>query len=348
MFWKTTAYSRQIAILQWAAVPLGETMMTAIVELWWCFGGAIVVWTGRQNNCVAEGSMTATYKYPDQLVSTHWLAANLGGQGLRVFDCTTYLHYEEGTGRPYTVVSGRADYDAGHIPGSAFLDLQAELSDGSSRFRFTMLPLDELARRFAAKGIGDDCRVVLYSRANMQWATRIWWMLRAVGFDNAALLDGGWDKWSAEGRPREASPTSYAATTLTVSARPGLFCGKDEVEAAIGDGATCTINALAPDLHSGQTRRYGRPGRVPGSSNVPAGHLQVGETKVLASPDAAAAAFATAGADPSKRIILYCGGGIAATLDAFVLHQLGYEKLTVYDNSMSEWAKDEGLPIETD
>ena len=171
-------------------------------------------------------------------------------------------------------------------------------------------------------------------------------MLRAVGFENAALLDGGWDKWSGEGRAVSDQPVSYAPATLTLKARPELFVAKDEVLAAIGNGATCTINALSPDLHSGETHRYGRPGRIPGSSNVPAAGLQLGDHKVLAAPDAAARIFADVGADPAKRIILYCGGGIAATLDAFVLHQLGYDNLTVYDNSMSEWATDDSLPIE--
>lgn len=286
------------------------------------------------------------YRYPDQLVSTDWLAANADLAGLRVYDCTTYLHYEEATGRPYNVVSGRADYDAGHIPGSAFLDLQGELSDNGSPFRFTIPALDDLARRFAEKGIGDDQRVVLYSRGNMQWATRIWWMLRAVGFDNAALLDGGWDKWSGEGREVSQVPVSYEPSTLSLRARPELFVDKDDVLAAIGDDAMCTINALGPDLHRGEIHRYGRPGRVPGSGNVPAAHLQVGDHKVLAAPQEAARAFAHVGADPSKRIILYCGGGIAATLDAFILHQLGFENLAVYDNSMSEWATDDSLPIE--
>ena len=94
------------------------------------------------------------YAFPEAIVSTEWLAANLHDPALRVFDCTTYLLYETGTGRPYRVGSGRPDYEAGHIPGSAFLDLQGELSDTTSRFNFTMPAADDLAARFAAKGIG--------------------------------------------------------------------------------------------------------------------------------------------------------------------------------------------------
>ena len=289
---------------------------------------------------------TTRYAHPEAIVGTGWLADNLRDPSLRVFDCTTYLRYETGTGRPYRVESGRADYDKGHIPGSAFLDLQGELSDGSSRFAFMLPALDDLAARFAAKGIGEGTRAVLYSRGSMQWATRVWWMLRAVGFDAAAVLDGGFDKWGAEGRPTETAATRYPAATLAVRPRPGLFVGKDEVRAAIGDAGTCTVNALAPDLHRGDNPRYGRPGRVPGSVNVPALALVDAASLTLKPPEAAAAAFAAVGADPSKRVLLYCGGGIAATLDAFLLHQLGYRDVAVYDASMSEWAKDEALPIE--
>ena len=293
--------------------------------------------------------MTAAtrYAHPDAIVDTQWLADNLRDPSLRAFDCTTHLRYETGTGRPYRVESGRADYDRGHIPGSAFLDLQGELSDSSARFNFTMPALDDLAARFAAKGVGDGTRAVLYARGNMQWATRVWWMLRAVGFDDAAVLDGGFDKWSAEGRPVETAETRYPPAALAARPRrPELFAGKEEVKAAIGDAGACTVNALAPDLHRGDNPRYGRPGRVPGSVNVPALDLVDPTSLTLKPPGAVAAAFAAVDADPSKRILLYCGGGIAATLDAFLLHQLGYEDVAVYDASMSEWAKDGTLPIE--
>jgi thiosulfate/3-mercaptopyruvate sulfurtransferase len=292
--------------------------------------------------------MTAAtrYAHPSAIVDTSWLADNLRDPSLRDLDCTTYLRYETGTGRPYRVESGRADYDRGHIPGSAFLDLQGELSDGSSPFAFTIPALDDLAARFAAKGIGDGTRAVLYSRGSMQWATRVWWMLRAVGFDDAAVLDGGFDKWSAEGWPTETAETRYPPAALAARPRPGLFVGKEEVRAAIGGAGACTINALAPDLHRGDNPRYGRAGRIPGSVNVPALELVDPASLTLKPPEAVAAAFAAVGADPSKRVLVYCGGGIAATLDAFLLHQLGYPDVAVYDASMSEWAKDETLPIE--
>ncbi len=292
--------------------------------------------------------MPAKLHHPDQLISAGELEPLLGTDDLRVFDCTTYLIYETGTGRPYTVKSGAEDFAASHIPHSAFIDLQGQLSIEDSPYRFTIPEPDDLAGRFGQLGIGDDTRVVLYARENMQWATRVWWMLRYVGFDNAAILDGGWQKWQHDGRAVATEATVYAPADLTATPRPTLFAGRDELLAAIGDGATCTLNALGPDLHSGATSRYGRPGRIPGSVNVPAASLQKPDTKEFVDLETIAAAFAGAGVTPDKRILNYCGGGIAATLDAYLLHQLGFQDLAVYDNSMNEWAKDDSLPIERD
>ena len=290
----------------------------------------------------------ARFLYPDQLVSTGWLAANLDDPNLRIFDCTTYLIYETGTGRPYRVESGRADYVIGHIPRSAFLDLQGELSNPTAKTNFMMLPFEVLAARFSEKGIDENARVILYSHKATQWATRVWWMLRSIGFDNAAILDGGFDKWAAEKRPISTTPHTYVPTKLAARPRPELFVGKEEMKAAIGNAGVCSINALAPDLHSGANDRYGRLGRIPGSVNVPATTLQDKSTLALLQPDQVAPIFDKVGADKSKRILIYCGGGIAATLDAYLLHQLGYKNIAVYDASMSEWAKDPSLPIEVD
>lgn len=286
-------------------------------------------------------------KHPEQLVSADELEGMLSDGNLRVYDCTTYLLYETGTGKPYTVKSGIEDYEKGHIPGSAFIDLQGQLSVAESPFRFTVPPAEDLAARFGALGIGDDSRVVLYSRANMQWATRIWWMLRYIGFENAAILDGGWEKWTHDKRPVETTPTVYQPATLTAKPRPELFVGREEMLASIEDQNLCALNALGADLHRGENARYGRPGRIPGSVNVPAAELQHPETKEFVGLDAAARAFEAVGVKPDQRVLVYCGGGIAATLDAYLLHQLGYENIAVYDNSMSEWSTDDSLPIET-
>lgn len=292
--------------------------------------------------------MKLDWKYPEAIVDGDWLQAHLDNPDVRIYDCTTYLRYEEGTGRPYRVESGRADWESGHIPGSVYLDLQEDFSVADAPTRFMRLSPDETAQAFARFGIGPETRVVLYSRKSPVWSTRFWWMLRWIGFNHAAILNGGWDAWEAEGRPISTEATTYPPDTLTASPRPDLFVGKEEMLAAIGDGATCSLNALDAGLHAGTNPRYGRPGRIPGSTNVPAGALFSPENKKLLTPEAVSAGFRAAGALPEKRILNYCGGGIAATLDAFLQHQLGYTNIAVYDASMSEWAKDDSLPIETD
>ena len=279
------------------------------------------------------------------LISTEELARRMGAPGLRIFDCTTYLRPRPEGG--YDAESGRANYDKGHIPGAGFLDLGAELSDQHSKLRFTLPPLDELTKAFAAKGIGHGTFVVLYSHATPTWATRIWWMLRAIGFDDAAILDGGLDKWKAENRPLETELTIYPAATLSLRGRPEIFVDKNDVKSAIGKSDTLTLNALSHDQHKGSGGvAYGRPGRIAGSSCVPAASL-FGPDKTLKPIAELRQAFEGVGAAPDKRVLVYCGGGIAASLDAFVLTAiLGHKNVAVYDNSMQEWSNDASLPME--
>jgi thiosulfate/3-mercaptopyruvate sulfurtransferase len=280
------------------------------------------------------------------LISTEDLARRLGAPGLRLFDCTTYL--KPGPDGRYIAESGRANYDKGHIPGAAFLDLQGELSDPASKLRFTLPPLDALAKSFAAKGVGHGSFVVLYSHASPVWSSRIWWMLRAVGFDDAAILDGGLDKWKAEGRPLSSESASYPPGTLSLRARPEIFVDQSAIKGAIGDPATLTLNALSLDQHKGSGGvTYGRAGRIAGSSCVPAASLLAAD-KTLKPVAELRAAFDSVGARPDRRVLVYCGGGIAATYDAFVLTAvLGHKNVAVYDNSMQEWANDTSLPMQT-
>jgi thiosulfate/3-mercaptopyruvate sulfurtransferase len=295
--------------------------------------------------------MTTKYRHPSALVSTDWLADHLKDSDLRVFECTTYLSYlPPGGEAPYQVVSGRPDYDQGHIQGAGFLDIQKDLSDPDSppHMRFMMLPAETLAKSFGRHGIGDYNRVVLYSRGRLVWSTRVWWMLRAIGFDSAAVLDGGWEKWAKESRPISTEEPAFPGANLTPRPRPELFVGKEAVRMAMDDAGACLVNALDPDLHRGENPRYGRPGRIPGSVNIPSSSLVDPDTNTFLPADQAKAKFLGRGIDPAKPAVIYCGGGIAATLDAFVLHQLGCEKLSVYDASMSEWARDPSLPIERD
>lgn len=285
------------------------------------------------------------FKHPEFLVSTDWLAERLGDPNLRIYDCTTHLLPHPT--KAYTVGSGRADYDKGHIPGADFLDLQEELSDPDSEFRFTFPAPELFAAAVGRHGLGDDTEVVLYSTTTPQWASRVWWMLRAFGFDNAKVLDGGLVKWAKEGREISTAPASYPAATFTPRPRQGLIVQKEEMLAAIDNGAVCTINALSREQHAGGGRAYGRMGRIAGSTNVPTAELLDPKTTAFLPAADIAAHFAAVGADKSERVLTYCGGGIAASATALLLFMLGHENVGLYDNSMSEWSNDDSLPMET-
>jgi thiosulfate/3-mercaptopyruvate sulfurtransferase len=288
---------------------------------------------------------------PQALITTAQLAAALGQPELRIYDCTTYLEPPPpGSDDPYLPVAGRRTFEEAHVPGADFLDLQGEFSDTTTRLRFMMPPTAQLEAALGRHGLGPGARVVLYSIGTPMWATRFWWMLRSLGFDGAAVLDGGLDAWKAEGRPTESGPPrGYPPATFRARPRPGFFVDKHAVLAATADPGTVVVNALGPQFHRGlEPSRYGRPGRVPGSVNVPAATLVDPATKRFTPLADARAAFAAQGVTGDRRVIAYCGGGISATVDLFLLHQLGHDHLTLYDGSMGEWAKDPALPIETD
>lgn len=280
----------------------------------------------------------------DALVSASWLAAQLGEGDLRVLDCTVLLTPQPGGGS-YSVESGRAAWATSHIPGSAFADIAGDLSDPDSPLRFTLPSPERFAEAMGALGVGDGNRVVLYdSRVNM-WAARLWWMLRAFGFDNAAVLDGGWRAWTAGGHPTSTASPDWAPTMFTPRPRPALFVGKDMVQAAIDSGQTCLVNALDRAQHRGESQNYARPGHITGSANVPAVELVDAASHRYRPLDELRAAFADV-TGRGGRVITYCGGGIAASSDAFILHLLGHDDVAVYDNSLSEWAADPALPME--
>jgi thiosulfate/3-mercaptopyruvate sulfurtransferase len=286
---------------------------------------------------------------PNALITTDALAREIGDRNLRIFDCTTYLEPPPpGSDDPYVAAPGRASFEAAHIPGADFLDIQGEFSDNTTRLRFMMPPVAQLEAAFGRHGVGPGTRVVLYSIGTMMWATRFWWMLKALGFDEAAVLDGGFDKWTAEGRPVESGPApGHPAAAFVARPRPGWFVEKERVLAASGDPEFVIVNALGPQFHQGlEPSRYGRPGRIPGSVNVPAASLVDPQSKTFTTLDDAAAKFAAAGVGEDRHVIVYCGGGISATVDLFLLHQLGFGDLALYDGSMGEWAKDPALSIE--
>ena len=288
----------------------------------------------------------AGFAHPEFLIDTETLERQLGDPALRVLDCTTHLIPDPKI--TYQVVPGRADFEKGHIPGAQFVDLQADLSDNGHRFRFMKPSAEAFAAAMRRFGVGEGTRVVTYSTTTPQWATRVWWLLRVFGFDDAAVLDGGWQKWAREGRPVETGPAKPRPPgTFVVREQRPLMVGKDEVLHAIGDSGVCTLNALAPEVHAGTGgNNYGRLGRIKGSVNLPAAHLLNPATNEFLPPAELRRRFEAVGAF-DKEVITYCGGGIAASADALALVMLGHPNVRLYDASMSEWAVDPSLPMET-
>jgi thiosulfate/3-mercaptopyruvate sulfurtransferase len=288
----------------------------------------------------------AAFVHPEYLVSTGWLAQHLDDPRVRVLDATTHLPPLPDFSL-YDVVSGRADFEKAHIPGAQFVDIEHELSTPHPRLHFSLPDAQTFAEAMARLGVGDDTRVICYASANHWWATRLWWMLRVFGHDQAAVLDGGFQKWRAEGRPVESGPgrARAAAARFTPRRRAELVAGKEEVLAAIGQADVCTVNALRPEQHVGTGGvHYGRRGHIPGSVNL-AAVAHVNPDNTFKSADELRTMFAAALASP--QVITYCGGGIAATSVALVLAALGYDRVKVYDNSLTEWAADPQLPMTT-
>ena len=278
------------------------------------------------------------------LISTSELHSQLGSPDLRIYDCTTLLEPIEPSGLRSR--SAFSFWESSHIPGSAYIDLQEDLSIHDHQYRFMCLPLEQLVTKFENLGIDDQTIVVLYDQRSNMWAARIWWMLRAVGFSNAKILDGGWTKWTVEQREVSTAVKSYPKGQITFVPQPSLFVEK---EALINQSVGCIIDALGPEQYSGANggKTYGRAGHIPQSVNIPANHLVNPDTQEYLSLGELNSIIEPIIPDKSTEIVTYCGGGIAASNDAFVLTMLGYRNVSVYDASLSEWATDETLPLET-
>lgn len=277
------------------------------------------------------------------LVGTEWLAAHLESPELRIFDVTVFLH-PNAEGRGYRLESGLERFREGHVPGAAFLDLIADLSEpGALPF---MMPRPEVvARKLGAAGIGGDSLVVAYSTGSVMWATRLWWMLRSLGFDRAAVLDGGFAKWTREGRPVTREESRAAPATMPIRPRPSLWADLAEMRSVAAGGGACTVNALSPEVYRGDKNVYGRPGHIPGSRNVFYDDLLDRHSGAFLPVAELRERFARIGALESPRVIAYCGGGISATMDALALTLIGHPNVAVYDGSMSEWARHADLPL---
>ncbi|MGI9393068.1 MAG: sulfurtransferase, partial [Boseongicola sp.] len=201
----------------------------------------------------------------DTLVSTNWLGRHLSDPDLVVLDCMvqTYQGPDGMNNR-----SGYEEYLRGHIPSAGFADLKGDLCDSSNPIEFS-LPSPELFCDAMGKlGVGDRSRVVLYDAALSAWAARVWWMLRWVGFDNAAILDGGLNAWRADGRLVSTEHSTHPEQHLSVRPRPSLIADRDEVFAAIDNRDVQLIDTLPSEIYRGEMTMYARPGHIPTAINI--------------------------------------------------------------------------------
>jgi thiosulfate/3-mercaptopyruvate sulfurtransferase len=285
------------------------------------------------------------------LVDPDWLETHLDDPDLRVLDCTVHNEIDWETGE-HRALSGREDWAATHVPGSAFADLVTDLSAPDPDYRFQRPTAERFADAMGRLGVGDDARVVCYdATGDNMWAARCWWLLRSFGFDRVGVLDGGLPRWVAEGRPVSSDPAPPAPATFTPDPRPDLVADRAEVCAGVDAAEPCLVSAMRPKEHRGESpARYGRSGRIPGSVNVPA----TGETGVVdpatgtyRSRSALRERFEAAGVTDADRVVTYCGGAIAACSVALALAVAGVDDVAVYDGGLSEWGHDPTLPLTT-
>jgi thiosulfate/3-mercaptopyruvate sulfurtransferase len=277
---------------------------------------------------------------PKTLVSTDWLAAHFKDPDLRILDGTMFMAAE---GR-----SGHAEYEAAHIPGARFFDID-DISDARSDLPHMAPPVEKFMSKLRAMGVGDGHQVVVYDAKGLFSAARVWWLFRLMGQDNIAVLDGGFPKWQAEGRPIEDMPPIIRDRHMTVRRQNQMVKDVTQVAAAakLGDYEILDARSAARFRGDAPEPRSGlRAGHIPGSKNVPYTDL-LNADMTLKEPDALRAVFAAAGVDMTKPVITSCGSGVTAAIINLALERIGKTDHALYDGSWTEWGAFPTLPVAT-
>ena len=286
----------------------------------------------------------------DPLARTGWLQDHLEDPNLRVVDIRGYVKKSDlGDGRQGAeYLPAREEYDESHVPGAVFVDWTRDITDPDDPVPAQVAPPERFADLMGSLGIGNDTHVVVYDHAGGQFATRLWWALTYYGHDLVSVLDGGWNKWVAEGRPTTAEAPGPAPATFTPKTRPVWRREAEEVLAASRTGEVLVLDARDAGQYTGAvTRGEGRPGHVPGARHLHADGL-FGPDGSFRPDDDLEEKLREAGVpeDREAPVVAYCNGGVAATVPLFALHRLGYGNLANYDGSWNEWGAREDLPAE--
>jgi len=278
----------------------------------------------------------------DPLVSTEWLAAHLGAPDLRLVDASFYF--------PHEGKDARAEFEAAHIPGAVFFDID-DIADSDTDLPHMVPPPEKFSARVRKLGLGDGCRIVAYDQKGLFSATRVWWMFRLFGHDDVAVLDGGLPKWLAEGRPSAEGPARPTGERhLTARKDNSLLREADQVQANLRSGREQVLDARPADRFVGQApepRPGLRGGHIPGSRNLPYDRLIDPASGTMKNPAALRALFDEVGIDLGKPVVTTCGSGISACLLALGLHRVGARRVAVYDGSWAEWGRPGDTPVET-